>query len=287
MAGLRAWIAALRGRGLAGWRHGDAPSPAPVPVIAVEGADGGGAGRVQALLAVALHLQEIGRRPAILWGCGGGRLEGPLAVDPQKHTAADVGDAPLLAAALAPVWISGERQRQRQRGVAAILAGGAPVDCILCVGFSGDCALFSDLSVVLRGAGRRVAAGGREAANRALPMGGRLEPLSTCMTWQGARLLAFAGAGQAEAFLAALRALGADLVGAAVLEDHQPLGAALMLRLVREAAASGAQLVTTELDATRLAPEFRHKVLILPLRLRVDDWTAFDAALAQLAPARG
>ena len=52
---------------------------------------------------------------------------------------------------------------------------------------------------------------------------GRMEPLETGMDWHGARVLAFAGTGQPDRFFAMLRDLGADLVRAEALEDHQPL----------------------------------------------------------------
>jgi tetraacyldisaccharide 4'-kinase len=55
-----------------------------------------------------------------------------------------------------------------------------------------------------------------------------------------------------------------------------------MTRMLREAAAIGAQVVTTEKDAVRLSPAFRSKVLTVPVRLKIDDWAPLDAAIDRL-----
>jgi tetraacyldisaccharide-1-P 4'-kinase len=49
--------------------------------------------------------------------------------------------------------------------------------------------------------------------------------------------------------------MGADMRAAHALSDHQPLSDTLMTRMLREAAALGAQVVTTEKDAVRLSPD--------------------------------
>ena len=69
---------------------------------------------------------------------------------------------------------------------------------------------------------------------------------------------------------------------AAGLDDHQPLTQALMTRLEAEAKLLGAQLVATEKDAVRHPREFRQKVVTLPVRLAIKEWSAIDSALQKV-----
>jgi tetraacyldisaccharide 4'-kinase len=105
-----------------------------------------------------------------------------------------------------------------------------------------------------------------------------VQPLPTGMDWRGTRVLAFAGIGHPEKFFATLAAEGAILTRTVALDDHQPLTDALLARMVADAKALSAQLVTTEKDAVRLPSAYQGQVMVLPVRLMIDDWAGIGAA---------
>ena len=130
-----AWDAASRLR-----RAVARPYRAPVPVICVGNLVAGGSGKTPVVLALAASIATTGLTVAVVTRGYGGRLGGPVRVDPAEHDADAVGDEALLIAGCAPCWVS----RDRTAGVREAVATGAGA-ILLDDGFQNP-ALDKDLS---------------------------------------------------------------------------------------------------------------------------------------------
>src|SRR5262245_11851127 len=63
-----------------------------IPVVCIGNLTVGGAGKTPTALALARLLQAAGQRPFFLTRGYGGALGGPVMVEPERHTAHEVGD---------------------------------------------------------------------------------------------------------------------------------------------------------------------------------------------------
>src|SRR5947199_7466942 len=82
---------------------------AGIPVLCVGNYHGGGAGKTPTVLALAGLMRELGETPVVLSRGYRGRLRGPVRVDVSRHSAADVGDEPLMLSQSVSVVVSRER----------------------------------------------------------------------------------------------------------------------------------------------------------------------------------
>jgi tetraacyldisaccharide 4'-kinase len=280
---------------------------AGLPVICLGNLTVGGAGKTPAALAVAQLLHAAHERPFFLSRGYGGRLAGPVRVNPALHRAADVGDEPILLARLAPTVVA----RDRVAGAAFARSAGAGV-IVMDDGFQNP-SLAKDLSIVLVdgrrgiGNGRVVPAGPlraplerqldrvqalivvgalddgaagvvERAKRRRIPLfHGRLEPDRTVVNAIGRhKVLAFAGIADPEKFFATLISAGIQIANRAGFPDHHRFSAAEALDLIAQAQANNLMLLTTEKDLARLGGEPELQQLAthasaLPVRLVIEE----------------
>lgn len=257
------------------------PERAARPVICVGNFTAGGTGKTPMSLLVADIVEELGGAPWFLSRGYGGRLDGQERVDAARHTAAEVGDEPLLLAARAPTVIS----RDRRLG-AEFIARQAPQNAVVIMddGLQNP-ALAKDLTIALidrargLGNGRVIPAGplrapldvqiartdliviNGPAGNTAaadLAATGSIPTLAAApkpreAAWlSGARVIAFAGIANPNRFFAMLESCGAVIVERRAFADHQTLSDADASALLARAQSEGATLVTTEKDYVRL-----------------------------------
>ena len=304
------------------WRMGLAGRSAGIPVICIGNYHVGGAGKTPATIKLAEVLRASGETAFVVSRGYGGRLHGPIRVHPETHTAADIGDEPLMMSSRLPVVVS----RDRADGAALAKSEGASV-ILLDDGFQNP-SLRKNLSVVVIDATRGVGNGqvfpagplraplqaqiARTDALIVVGEGNGADGLVEKLTKHGVpvlqarlkadpksvsalrdqRVLAFAGIGDPGRFFATLRANGVNVVEENPFADHHVFSLSEIERLQAVAAAKSLKMVTTEKDMARIRSDARlahyaSEIATLEVTLEFDDEEKLRGiAMGSLAAAR-
>jgi len=283
------------------------------PVVSVGNLTVGGSGKTPVVREVLRLLRDRGAEAHGLSRGYGGRLKGPVRVDPDVHGAADVGDEPLMLARDGPFWIA----RDRAAGAHAATAAGAGAvvlddghqnpalkKALSLVVVDGETRNgewpFGDGSVFPSGPMREPLKAGLARADAVVLLlpsdldapDPELVALFGTLPVLVARLeaaapppsgpqLGFAGVAKPWKVERSLRAAGCELVDFVGFPDHAAYDEDTLKFLAAHAADQNAGLVTTEKDWVRLPLAWRAGVTAWPVRARFED----EAALLRLLPA--
>jgi tetraacyldisaccharide 4'-kinase len=275
-----------------------------VPVVSIGNISLGGTGKTPLARAIRARLSQLLARPVAVVSRGyGGTLKGPVEVDTARHTAAEVGDEPLMLAHDGPVFIGADRaeaaQLAKAAGAGALVLDDAHQNPSLRKSFSfvvvdGEVG-FGNRHIVPAGPLREPIARGLARADAVILMGvacedtledlqgfdrpilsAHLKPVAC--TLEGP-VLAFCGIGRPEKFEDTIRALGLDLAELLPFPDHYPFKPADIARLRLRAREIGATLVTTEKDFARLPLALRDWIEVIKVEAVFDDQAALDDLL--------
>lgn len=278
------------------------------PVICVGNLTVGGTGKTPVVREI---LSRLPAAHGLSRGYGGSE-PGPLRVDPKRHTAAEVGDEPLMLARDAPIWIA----RDRAQGAKAAAKAGAKtivmddghqnpslnkaLSLVVVDGETRDGVWpLGDGSVFPAGPLREPLAVGLARADAVVLMlpADLVEPdpalvkaliskpiliarLDPAAQPPPGPQVGFAGVGMPWKVERALKAAGCELADFLPFPDHFAYDAAALKLLESRAELFGAGLVTTEKDWVRLPPEWRKRVTAWPVRAVFEDDAVLERLLA-------
>ena len=266
------------------------PRRADKPVICIGNLTAGGTGKTPTALAIAEILQQNGRNPYFVSRGYGGKCK-DLIVNPQIHTAAEVGDEPLLLAQKAKVSINPERY------LAACKAIADGADCIIMDDGFQNPTLYKDLSLLVFdgeagiGNGRPVPAGplrenfakGLKRADAAIILGkdchnlaaalsdlpifyGQVTPVVPSAPLRPA--LAFAGIGRPEKFYNSLCECQVELRRRIDFPDHHFYTIDELQQLIDTAQQENLDLFTTGKDFVKIPALLRKHFRVLEIGIK-------------------
>ncbi len=282
---------------------------APVPVICCGNATAGGAGKTTVALDLGRRLSNRGIGTHFLLRGYGGRLKGPVRVDPAKHDSTDVGDEALLLAAERPTWVAGNRAAGAQAAVAVGAQAIVMDDGLQNPTLEKDLSLliidgtygFGNNRVIPAGPLREPVAAAAARCRAAVLIGedeagalallppglpvlrAKLRAGPEAELLAGQPIFAFCGIANPRKFFATLQEAGAFLAGKQSYADHYPFDEGDLRDLLAEAESLRATPVTTRKDFVRIPPAFRNRVTVVTVRLEWEEPAAIEGLLDPLA----
>ncbi len=257
------------------------------PVICIGNITAGGTGKTPVAISIAKLLQQQGKHPYFVSRGYGGRLKGVI-VDKQKHSAAEVGDEPLLLSRQAPVVVNPDRFK------AALTAVKNGAELILMDDGFQNPGLHKDISFLVFdggfgiGNGRIIPSGplretlenGLKRADAVIIIGkdkyNLSEKVNKLPVFKGKvvpvppqtaskKAIAFAGIGRPEKFYTSLQECGFELVKTINFPDHHQYTENELKKLINQAQKENAELFTTSKDFVKIPVALQSNFQVLEI----------------------
>ncbi len=254
-----------------------------VPTICIGNIVSGGAGKTPVALSIAKKLHKDYNVNFLTRGYGG-KLLGPIQVDPIRHKIDEVGDEALVLANVATTWVA----KDKKLGALSAKNMGAEI-IIMDDGFQNP-SVYKTLSLLVIdgpygfGNGRLIPSGplrekipsglkradaivligeAKQSVKEALPadipvLQASTVPDNTNLEHSNNKVIGFAGIGRPEKFLNTLKSMDLNIVNFVSFPDHYVFKEIEILRLQEKAAQHDAVLVTTLKDMKRLPRKVAH-----------------------------
>lgn len=269
------------------------PEKVSAKVICIGNFTAGGTGKTPVAVSLAALLQQKGYSPQFITRGYGGKLQDVI-VNPEIHSARDVGDEPLLLARQAPVVVN------RQRHLAALKAEENGADFILMDDGFQNPSLYKDLSLIvidgtcglgnefcipagplrefLPWATRRasaIAIIGDDKFNLAArfpqkpTFRGHIAPLPPKADKKD--IIAFAGIGNPQKFYRSLKELGFNILQTTDFPDHHFYKPEELQQLINQAKNLNADIYTTAKDFVKIPAELKQNFNVLEISINWED----------------
>ncbi|MBE6452133.1 MAG: tetraacyldisaccharide 4'-kinase [Alphaproteobacteria bacterium] len=265
------------------------PKKVDAKVICVGNLTAGGTGKTPISVSLAKMLQQNGQKPIFVSRGYGGRLK-DIMVNPQQHTAVDVGDEPLLLARQAPVVINPNRY------LGALLAQQEGANYIILDDGFQNPSLYKNKSIIVidgnvglgnefcipAGPLREFISSGLKRAHAVAIIGedkynisqkiknipifkGQIKAISPSpLTYD---VVAFAGIGRPEKFYNSLAQYGFNIVVSKDFPDHHYYTEQELEELITIGKKHKAPVYTTAKDFVKIPPHLQSKFKVLEIEI--------------------